>query len=305
MSHIGNIIEKFKGDGLSEDQVIAAIVSQAKYATEDRDHEEIVKAWRLLAGTGKLSADKAYDVGCIAADSEVWTTFFKSAVFQSDKLFDYAMLATQKEGHVDMWRAVAASVDSKLLSVDQMFYVAERARSEKFSTAVLTSGRLSVMDVLTRGMEIFFHISSYVQDFREFLNEHFDADFWDKEECLAALKESKRIAPFAWVAKHVALSKEDMDQVIMLARIILNDHERRLVDECVASPIVMKNQHSVEEVFAIIDSLDGAHHSRFALLSSKKEELSHEQILDVVLREPVTKEILQKARAILANKKSV
>jgi len=307
MSQIENIIEKFKGGSLSEDQVITSIVSQTKY-TDARERDEIVKAWRLLAKTGKLSADKAYDVGCIAADSEVWTILFQSAVFQSDKLIDYAMFASQKksdrDGHTNMWRAVAVSVDIKLLSVDQMFYVAERAGSEKFSTAVLTSGRLSVADVLTRGLEIFFQISFYIQNFKKFFSEHFDVGFWDKMECLAALKKSKRITSFAWVVDRVALSKEDMDQVIILAR-ALEDCERRLADECVVSPIIMKNQHSVEEVFAIIDKLGDAQHSRLALLSSKKEELSHEQILDLVVREPATKEIIQEARAILAKKKPV
>lgn len=310
MNQIEDIVEEFKKGGLSEDQVIASIVSQTKYA-DARGRWGIVEAWRLLAKTGRLSAEKAYDVGCIAADSEVWITFFQSAIFQSDKLIEYAMFASQtseaesgRNDHTNIWRAVADSVDIKLLSVDQMFYVAERARSEKFTTAVLTSGRLSVADVLTRGLEIFFQISPYIQNFHKFLTGHFNADFWDKGECLAVLKESKRIGSFAWVVDRVALSKKDMDQIIKLARAI-GDHERHFVDECVVSPIVMKNQHSVGEVFAIIRTLGDAQHTRLALLSSKKGELSHEQILDLVVRGPVTGEIIKEARAICAKKKAV
>lgn len=304
---IENLIKRFTEGSLSEDQVIASIVSQAKYV-DSRDRNGVVHAWRLLAKTGKLSADKAYDVGCIAADSEVWATFFQSPLFQGDKLIEYAMFASQKkddrDGHINIWRAVATSVDTKLLSVDQMFYVAERARSDKFTTAVLTSGRLSVEDVLTRGLEIFFQISSYIEEFHKFLAKHFDAEFWNKEECLVALKKSKRIGSFAWVVKHVPLLKGDMDQVITLVRAV-EGNESRYVDQCVVYPIIVKNQHSIAEVFALINDLGEASYSRLAILTTKAEELSYEQILDLVVRESTTKEILQQARVILAKRKTV
>ncbi len=304
---IENLIKRFTEGSLSEDQIIASIVSQSKYV-DSRGYDSVVRAWRLLAKTGKLSADKAYDVGCIAADSEVWSTFFLSSLFPADELIEYAMFASQKKdernNHVDIWRAVAASIDIKLLSIDQMFYIAERARSEEFTTNVLTSGRLSVEDVLTRGLEIFFQISSYIQEFHKFLTKHFNAEFWDKEECLAALKKSKRVGAFAWVVGNVPLLKGDMDQIIMLARAI-ETKENRLVDECVVSPVIMKNQHSISEVFALINNLDETSDSRLAILATKGEELSCEQILDLVLRVPTTKEILQQARLIFAKRNSV
>lgn len=304
-----NLIKRFTDGSISEDQVIASLVSQAKYVdVNSRDRDRIVHGWRLLAKTGKLSAEKAYDVGCIAVDSEVWATFFESSIFQGDKLIEYAMFASQKKDdrndRVNLWRAVATSVDIKLLSIDQMFYVAERARSDKFTTAVLTSGRLSVEDVLTRGLEIFFQISSYIEEFHKFLAKHFDAEFWNKEECLAALKKSKRIGSFAWVVKHVPLLKGDMDQVITLVRAV-ESNESRYADQCVVSQIIMKNQHSIAEAFALINDLGEAPYSRLAILTTKGEELSYEQILDLVVREQTTKEILQQARVILAKRRSV
>jgi hypothetical protein len=202
---------------ISPDDAIKSMLSQAKWLSND----ELLDTWTQLIKTRKFMWDRAFQIGTMLTHVDVWIALLEERVLPPEKIWEAATCASrcthEYEKTFSIWHLVARSIELPLLSIEQMFELAKRLMNNDFLNTVLKSGRLTPSDVLITGYNtLVVKDRDGDEDFRSYLSsleQCFDNEFWEKDECLSALRNNPALGVASIILKKLVLGEDELDEI--------------------------------------------------------------------------------------------
>ncbi|MBP9701294.1 MAG: hypothetical protein KBD54_02775 [Candidatus Pacebacteria bacterium] len=216
-SKIPSIVSSILNGSMSPDDAIKAMVLKERWCSK----EELLSTWIQLIKTKKIVSNRAFEIGTMLNLVDVWITLLESRVLSTEKIWEAATCASrcthEYEKTFKIWYLVATSIELPLLSIEQMFELAKRLRNNDFLITVLKSGRLTPSDVLITGYNtLVVKDQDGDEDFRSYLSsleQCFDNEFWEKDECLSALRNNPTLGVASIILKKLVLREDELDEI--------------------------------------------------------------------------------------------